>query len=413
MDNLYTLINKYGQPDALVDHWDKNSKQFAAWEFDEIFLISNEGVPYLNGKKSNLPPLQILQNTVDRWKQDLNEISVIGYISYDLKNILYPHISFNQHNSGYPLLWFGKPKKVLHYYHDSKKKTLPTECLTIKKDIPLPAEYKISLSKIKEYLEEGSSYQINYTQPKEYKLKLNSFDTYLNMREYIEPHYGVYLNTGKIQILSFSPERFFKKTGENIYSFPMKGTRPRSSNLKQDSHLLYELSKSKKDKAEHLMIVDLMRNDLGKICEFGSVKVEDLYSISSFQTVHQMISNIHGKLSANIGEVDIIKALFPGGSITGAPKERAMEIIDSLEQYQRNIYTGSMGYITKDGDMDFNIAIRTMTVKNKKAIYPVGGGIVWDSNPLEEWQEAQLKSKILSPFKIDDSKKTITNIQSI
>jgi anthranilate/para-aminobenzoate synthase component I len=159
-----------------------------------------------------------------------------------------------------------------------------------------------------------------------------------------------------------------------------------------------ELHKSEKDRAEHLMIVDLLRNDIGKICNYGSVNVEDLYKIYSFETVHQMVSRVYGTLQNSISETDIIKALFPGGSITGAPKERSMEIIDTLEGYQRGIYTGSLGYIKNNGDMDFNIAIRTMTVQNGSGTYPVGGGIVWDSDSLEEWQEAHQKSEILSSF---------------
>ena len=165
-----------------------------------------------------------------------------------------------------------------------------------------------------------------------------------------------------------------------------------------DKQLASELSSSIKDKAEHLVIVDLIRNDLGKICKYGSIKVDNLYNIHSFKTVHQMISCVYGELLNNLSEIEIIKALFPGGSITGAPKEKSMEIIDSLENYQRGIYTGSIGFIKANGEMDFNIAIRTMTVKNNIGIYPVGGGIVWDSDSLEEWQEAHQKGAILKPF---------------
>ena len=208
----------------------------------------------------------------------------------------------------------------------------------------------------------------------------------------------MYLNQHDLQILSFSPERFFRTLGLEIESFPMKGTCPRAKDIVQDKFLADKLYHSSKNRAEHLMIVDLLRNDLGKVCKYGSVEVNDLYSIHSFETVHQMVSRVFGRLQNHINETDIIKALFPGGSITGAPKERSMEIIDTLEGYQRGIYTGGMGYIKKNGNMDFNITIRTMTIKNNKGIYPVGGGIVWDSDPLDEWREAHQKSKIFSPF---------------
>ena len=222
---------------------------------------------------------------------------------------------------------------------------------------------------------------------------------YLTMRETVHPHYGMYLNPGGMQILSFSPERFFRTFGRQIESFPMKGTRPRSADLIMDARLAGELYYSEKDRAEHLMIVDLIRYDIGKVCEYGSIIVEDLYGIHSFETVHQMVSRVYGKLQPSISETDIIKSLFPVGSITGVPKERSMKIIDSLEEYQRGVYTGALGYIQKNGDMDFNIGIRTMTIQGDIGIYPVGGGIVWDSVPLDEWQEAQQKSEIFSPYK--------------
>jgi anthranilate/para-aminobenzoate synthase component I len=251
---------------------------------------------------------------------------------------------------------------------------------------------------IKRYLEKGDSYQINLTQPKEYQISGNPFDLYMSMREYIQPHCGMYLQPRDIQILSFSPERFFKSANYTIESFPMKGTRPRSDDIIQDESLAEELYHSEKDRAEHLMIVDLIRNDIGKVSKYGSVEVDNLYGIESFETVHQMVSWVHGKLKIGIRESDIVQALFPGGSITGAPKERSMKIIDSLENYQRGVYTGALGAVFANGNMDFNIAIRTMTIKGDKATYPVGGGIVWDSDPLEEWQEAQQKSRIIDMY---------------
>ena len=247
-------------------------------------------------------------------------------------------------------------------------------------------------------MEQGDSYQINLTHPKEYCVSGKPFDLYMSMREYIQPHYGMYLKTENIKILSFSPERFFQSSNGNIASFPMKGTRPRSDDIIDDNRLSGELYHSEKDRAEHLMIVDLIRNDIGKVCEYDSVKVDNLYSIESFKTVHQMVSRIHGKLNNSIREIDIIQALFPGGSITGAPKERAMKIIDSLEDYQRGVYTGALGSIFSNGNMDFSIAIRTMSINDNVATYPVGGGIVWDSDPLDEWQEAQQKSRIIDMY---------------
>ena len=218
------------------------------------------------------------------------------------------------------------------------------------------------------------------------------------MRTHIKPQCGMFLSFENTHILCFSPERFIRTSKNIIESFPMKGTRPRSGNISQDKSLKLELYNSPKDRAEHLMIVDLIRNDLGKICTYGSINVENLYGIESFVSVHQMVSHIYGTLLHTVCETDIIQALFPGGSITGAPKERSMMIIDLIENYSRNVYTGSLGYISSSGDIDFNIALRTMTITGDIATYPVGGGIVWDSDYIEEWQEAQQKSKIVDMY---------------
>ena len=397
MHNLHYLIEKFGPPDALIDHWDTSSNRFAIWGFKEEFVIDNVGRSLMNGKLIDAPPMEAWQVTLNSWKSCDEKLSAVGYISYDLKNLLFPHIQFKHPDASPPLLWFGKPIHV-ETYDIIETGQQPSPMIHLEKDIPLPTEYETSIRKIKKHLMNGDSYQINFTQSKQYRLNENPLDLYLAMRETIHPHYGMYLNLDKLQVLSFSPERFFCTSGRVIESFPMKGTRPRSNDIVRDELLAGELYQSEKDRAEHLMIVDLIRNDIGKICDYGSVSVEDLYGIHSFETVHQMVSRVYGKLLDAISETNIIKALFPGGSITGAPKERSMEIIENLEGYQRGIYTGSLGYIQNNGDMDFNIAIRTMTVQDDKGIYPVGGGIVWDSDPLDEWQEAQQKSKILSPF---------------
>ena len=404
MNNLHNLIEKFGHPDALVDHWDSSSNRFAIWGFEEQFILNSNGKAIINGNPSNGPLLEIWQETLENWKSHNGELAAFGFISYDLKNFLYPHIPFRKPNSIYPLLWFGKPQKVISYGTTETYNKSPLPFLQLEKDIPSPYKYEDAISKIKTSLKNGDSYQINFTQPKQYRFNGKPLERYLEMRETIHPHYGMYLNFEELQILSFSPERFFRTSGRQIESFPMKGTRPRSHDIVMDGCLADELYSSKKDRAEHLMIVDLIRNDIGKVCEYGSINVEGLYGIHSFETVHQMVSRVYGQLHNSINETDIIKALFPGGSITGAPKERSMKIIDSLEKYNRGVYTGALGYIHNNGDMDFNIGIRTMTIQGDIGTYPVGGGIVWDSNPLEEWQEAQQKSKIFTPFKYDADK---------
>ena len=196
--------------------------------------------------------------------------------------------------------------------------------------------------------------------------------------------------------LKFSIPLTFKSSDTtDISSFPIKGTRAAASNQQLNKIIINELKKSDKDRAEHVMIVDLIRNDLGKICEYGSVETNNLFNVVSYETIHHMVTEINGKIKPNVSETDLFKALFPGGSITGAPKQRAVEIIDEIESYSRGIYTGSMGIITNNGNMIFNIAIRTLTLKDGSGIYPVGGGIVWDSNANDERQEALDKSKVI------------------
>mgnify|MGYP001220769268 CR=1 FL=1 len=402
---LSYLNKKHGRPNALIDHWDDDSKRYAIWGFEETFMIDFQGQCVLNDRPIVGSPFDIFQDVLEKWKCKSNDLAAVGYMSYDLKNLLFPHINFNSVKKDTPLLWFGKPNKIIPYELNELEDHQGHFKLQLQKDIPSPEEYGKSINTIKAYLGKGDSYQINFTQPKEFQLLGNPFDIYMEMREKIRPHYGMYLNLGTMQILSFSPERFLRTTGNIIESLPMKGTRPRSHDLIHDERLAGELYNSKKDRAEHLMIVDLIRNDLGKICEYGSIKVENLYGIESFETVHQMVSRVHGKLKNECKEIHILKALFPGGSITGAPKERSMQIIDSLENYQRGIYTGTLGMISPNGNMDFNVAIRTLTMEGNRATYPVGGGIVWDSDPLEEWQEAHHKSKIIETFQKNSIRK--------
>ena len=203
------------------------------------------------------------------------------------------------------------------------------------------------------------------------------------------------MNFGEGEIICCSPERFIQVRNGIIETRPIKGTIARGTTLKEDMKNRKILETSEKDKSELLMIVDLERNDIGRISETGSVKVTELFSIEEYATLFQQVATITGKLKSDISTADILKATFPGGSITGAPKIRAMEIIDELEPTARNIYTGSIGYIAFDGSIDLNIVIRTILCKENKAYFQVGGGIVWDSDPESEYQESLLKGKAL------------------
>ncbi len=193
-------------------------------------------------------------------------------------------------------------------------------------------------------------------------------------------------------IASSSPERFFRIVGERIETWPIKGTRPRGRTPAEDLALAAALRQSEKDRAENVMIVDLERNDLGRVAEIGSVTVAELCGVASHANVHHLVSRVEGRLRPDAGPVDVIRALFPGGSITGAPKIRAVEIIDDLEPVRRGVYTGAIGYWDLSGDCDWNIAIRTVVLANGRASFHAGGGIVADSTPEAEYEETLVKA---------------------
>ena len=385
---MIKYLEKYGTPDAIFFSY-KKDEFFSIWGFDDIYSVS----------KNQLIEKNIMNNFQDKiteWKKESEEIAAAGFLSYDSKNIFFPKVNFKNIDSDVPLIWFGKPR-VIKKIHKSDLINLKTKKSALNKiiDVPDIKYYNQIIAKIKNYLKSGEVYQINYTQPISLELIGKEFDLYLSLLKTANPSYSAYLNLNSKAYLSMSPENFFTKINNKISSYPVKGTRMRSNIDSEDIDLKIELMNSEKDKAEHLMIVDLIRNDLGKICQYGSIKVNDLFHVKSFNTVHHMVSDINGTLKDNISETNIFEALFPGGSITGAPKQRAIEIIDQIENYSRGIYTGAMGIISNNGDMIFNIAIRTLTLENQKAEYPVGGGVVWDSTAKGEREEAIQKSKIL------------------
>jgi len=260
-------------------------------------------------------------------------------------------------------LIIGEIKKNIN----KKKKKEVVEIRRISSNIKF-SEYVNSIEKIKDYIKKGDVYQINFSHRFQVDGIFPSSEIYPKIRKINPAPYSAYYNFGDFEILSNSPE---------------------------DKENLLNLLNSEKDRAELIMIVDLERNDIGKICEFGSVKVKKLVEIERYKTVFQTTSTIEGIFKNSMGPVEVIKAMFPGGSITGAPKKRAMEIIEELEPEKRSYYTGCLGYIGFNQNMLFNILIRTLLIKKNKLYYPVGGGIVWDSKPEREYEETITKAKNL------------------
>ncbi|MCD6575304.1 aminodeoxychorismate synthase component I [Candidatus Aerophobetes bacterium] len=255
--------------------------------------------------------------------------------------------------------------------------------------------YLKAVEKAKEYIAAGDIYQVNLSQRLQTELNIHPFRLYQRLRTINPAPFAAYLNFGEVIVASSSPERFLKVIGRKVQTRPIKGTRPRGRNKEEDDRLAKQLLESEKDRAELIMIVDLERNDLGKVCRYGSVRVKELVKLEVYPTVFHTVSTVEGELYPGKDRIDLLKATFPGGSITGAPKIRSMEIIDELEPTKRSVYTGNLGYFGFNGTMDLNIVIRTFLIKNKKAYFQVGGGIVADSEPEKEYQETMDKAKAL------------------
>jgi len=256
-------------------------------------------------------------------------------------------------------------------------------------------EYLQAVENAIEYIANGDIFQVNLSQRFESDLTCDPYELYLRLRGRNPSPFACYLNFGDVTVASASPERFLHLDGNLVQTRPMKGTRPRGRTPVEDDVLANELLNSEKDRAENIMIVDLERNDLGKVCEYGSVRVRDLCTLEKYATVFQLTSTVAGRLREDKDRIDLLKAAFPGGSVTGAPKVRAMEIIDELEPTRRGVYTGSVGYLGFDGCMDLNIVIRTFVIKGNRVYFQVGGGIVSGSDPQAEYQETLDKAQAL------------------
>ena len=256
-------------------------------------------------------------------------------------------------------------------------------------------EYLDAVKKARQYIIDGDIFEVNLSQRFEAELNITPYELYRRLRLINPAPFACYLNFDEVAVVSASPERFLRLQGDRVETRPVKGTRQRGANPQQDETLADELLNSPKDRAENIMIVDLERSDLGRVCRYGSVKVTELAILEVFPTVFHLTSTVVGRLNEGKKAIDLLRAVFPGGSITGAPKVRAMEIIDELEPTRRSVYTGGVGYIGFDGDLDLNIAIRTFLVKGGKAYFQVGGAVVYDSDPEAEYQETLHKAKAL------------------
>ena len=254
------------------------------------------------------------------------------------------------------------------------------------------AGYEAAVARAVEYVHAGDVFQVNLSQRLLAPLREHPLDLYARLRRLNPAPFAGYFDLGPFQVLSASPERFLRVRDREVDTHPIKGTRPRGRTPEEDAALLRDLVTNPKDRAENVMIVDLLRNDLGRVCEYGSVTVPRVCEVESFRYVHHLVSEVRGRLRPGCGPLDLLRAAFPGGSVTGAPKVRAMEIIAELEPTARGPYCGALGYIGFDGSMDTNILIRTFTAGRGWVQFPVGGGVVADSDPAREYEETLHKA---------------------
>ncbi len=295
----------------------------------------------------------------------------------------------------FPLLWFGLyPEPHIRKTSEVLRDLGGLVALNWQAGITRES-YNTAIEKVKEAIAQGKTYQVNYTMRLNSEFSGEEWDFFLRLAQ-TQNKYAAYIDTGRYVICSASPELFFKLDGNKIYSHPMKGTAKRGRTTLEDKQQTEWLHNSVKNRAENVMIVDMIRNDLGRIAEIGSVQTPELFRIEKYPTLFQMTSTVQAKTNASMDE--IFTALFPCASITGAPKVSTMNIIAKLETTPRKIYTGSIGYISPNRKAQFNVAIRTALIdrENKTAEYGVGSGIVWDSTSADEYSEALLKARVLT-----------------
>ena len=260
------------------------------------------------------------------------------------------------------------------------------------------SEYVRNIQRIKDYIARGLTYQVNYTIKCKFKFQGSSFSLYKDLRNTQPVSYAAFIKDRQFSLLSFSPELFFRKKGRIITVRPMKGTISRGRTEQEDKIQIKRLKQSLKDRSENVMIVDLLRNDLGRVSQAGSVRVAKLYTVERYKTLFQMTSTIQAKLKSNLSLYELFKSIFPSGSVTGAPKIKTMQIIRQLEKQERRVYTGAIGFFKPDRDAVFNVAIRTLLLEGGCGEMGIGSGIVYDSESQKEYKECQLKALFFTPL---------------
>lgn len=355
---------------------------------------------------------------------------VIGYIGYDTVRSWEDIGSHAERDIHIPDIYLLFYSKVVIFDHLLGKIFLINESSLCGQGLgyrsqppPATARFRPTISKeafedmvlkAKEYIAAGDIYQANLSQRLEGETAGSGWGLYKRLRAINPSPFSGYIDFGELELISCSPERLLKLEGNLLQTRPIAGTYPRGKTIPEDRDLAYQLLLHPKERAEHIMLVDLERNDLGRVCDYGSINATELMTIETYSHVHHIVSNISGTVKDGTDQFDIIQALFPGGTITGCPKIRCMQIIDELEPVRRNVYTGSMGYIGYNGNIDLNIIIRTILKIGSKLYLQVGAGIVADSVPDREYYETLHKAgALLEAVTTNDKRQTINGIYGI
>ncbi len=332
---------------------------------------------------------------------------VAGYLAYEAGHLIEPAAGPGR-DPGIPLAWFGLYRNVKQFNHFKTsahgRKTGTATSQNGKMDFNVKHlgldtswnDYRNQIKKIRQYIENGDTYQVNHTVRHQFTFTGSAIGLYEALRVSQPVPYGALIRFDTHTICSFSPELFFSKRGRTIKVQPMKGTARRGRWLEEDIQMRSALAKDEKNRAENVMITDMMRNDLGRIAAVGSVVTEKLFDVKTFDTLLQMVSDISAQIAGHIKIPDLFRALFPSASITGAPKVHTMQIIRETETSPRGIYTGSIGYFSPSGNGTWNVAIRTLKIEGTTGHMGTGGGIVWDSKPRSEYREARLKAEFFT-----------------
>jgi para-aminobenzoate synthetase component I len=387
---------QWGRTFDTLAYYDSNNAVFDKWHaYDFLFAAGINNEIRGNGK-----------NDFDRLRQFLDKQNnwAFGYLGYDLKNQVEALESNNFDGLGFPGMYFFNPEIIITVSGEdlaivsdkgNENDSKPVEKGFEVKTRLSKAEYLEKVEKIREHIREGDVYEVNLC--REFYIENIFIEPYAVLQIFNQSGkspFAAFLRIGDQYILSQSPERFLKKKGNTLVSQPMKGTIKRGKDETEDRQLKKRLQEDEKERAENVMIVDLVRNDLSPSSIPGSVRVDELFGIYTFPTVHQMISTVFAEVKPGMDAVDIIKHAFPMGSMTGAPKIMAMQLIEQYENTKRGVYSGAIGYFSPDGDFDFNVVIRTMLydATRKYLSYQAGGAITYDSKANDEWEECNLKA---------------------